>query len=131
MLVGLPVVALPKGWEWGRGMLTMSGYRLIGYDNGGWQAGTDRDPESRPVDLDRMQGERPDLTDPATLGAIRGLVEELHGDPIHFHFDDISERWEFWVHKTIPGHPRGWKARHFATAPTYAEALIVGLEAAP
>lgn len=102
-------------------MLTMSGYRLIGYDNGGWQAGTDRDPESRPVDLDRMQGERPDLSDPATLGCLLALVREAWGDPeITTNYHAIEVAW--WV-----GAPGVNQSNHG----TEAEALVAALECAP
>ena len=76
-----------RGWPgWARGMLTTTGYRLVGYDNGGWQCGHSSAPE-RPFDLDRLQDQAPDLTDRATLGII--VIHLLEQDALgHFFASD-------------------------------------------
>ena len=77
-------------WEWLRGMLVArpsaltegtERYRLIGYDNGGWQAGVDASPESRPLDLDRLQDCLPDFDDDLTAAGLLVLVRRAWVDP--------------------------------------------------
>lgn len=59
---------LPKHFEWRPGMLTTDNIRITGHDPG--------------CVLDVL-GWRPHPTDPATLGALLGLVRERHGEETH------------------------------------------------
>lgn len=72
--------------------------------------------------------DRPDLSDPATLGCLLALVREAWGDecacvlPVDYGPGDIM-----WVCQLTAGG-RSLTARHWATE---AEALVAALEAAP
>jgi hypothetical protein len=70
--------------------------------------------------LDEMttdwEGERPDLTDPATLGCLLALVREALGIP--YLCTSVSPEGRWWVDG-------------YSLHDTEAEALVVALEAAP
>jgi len=120
-------IACPH-WDWIRGMRTLSGYRLIGYDNGGWQAGIDKSPESRPMDLDRMQDEFPDLADPCTLGGLLSLVRSAWGDGATTRRKVRRSGVSWWAIYYNQDEGRTYSTREYASE---AEALVVALEAAP
>lgn len=74
-------VACP-GWRWLAGMRLTSGLRIDGPDHEGRPVRyeTHRDFDGRPVGVDvysaRADGYLPDLTDPATIGALLALYDE-------------------------------------------------------
>ena len=124
-----------KGWRWMPGMLAQPGtgrthYRLIRYENAGWQCAPDATPEERPHCLGRLEYELPDLTDPATLGCLLRLVREAWGDPgAYTHRVDGSYApapvGSWWCHCVTDSDVGGFNAA------TEAEALVAALEAAP
>jgi hypothetical protein len=68
----------------------------------------------------------PDLTDPATVGALLALVREAWGDPcICTAVDNTGAGW--WVDGWTAARPQVPSDLH----PTEAEALVAALEAAP
>ncbi len=62
----------------------------------------------------------PDLSDPATLGALLALVREAWGDP-WIRVEPMSREW-----RTLHSRPAP-----FSAGPTEAAALVAALEAAP
>jgi len=104
-----------KGWRWMPGMLTATGYRVCdSYRT--W-------PHLQRGDTLRSGLHFPDLTDPATLGALLSLVREAWDDPAAY---------------AVPngGGDGGWHvcdehagARYvYGRGDTEAEALVVALE---
>lgn len=108
------------GWEWLRGMRVRTEpgqecYRLIGYDNGGWQAGVDASPEARPLDLDRLQDCLPDFDDDLTAMGLLVLVRRAYGRRV--------------VCEPLPSDAIGWLCEGCYGA-SEAEALVGALEGA-
>jgi len=114
-----------KHWRWMPGMLATDGARLYrAQDDGtaldigdtiverGWGFG--------------LANMFPDLTDPATLGALLALVREAWEDPcICTAVDNTGAGW--WVDGWTAARPQVPSDLH----PTEAAALVAALEAAP
>ena len=84
----------------------------------------------QPVGLHKRS--RPDWTDPATLGALLGLVRERYGDPsLHLYCVDESRppRWN-WGDDGLAAPISDFPAVEWGAFATEAEALIAALEAA-
>ncbi len=118
-------------WEWLRGMLVRTGqerYRLIGYDNGGWQAGVDASPESRPLDFDRLQDCLPDFDDDLTAMGLLVLVRRAWGNPhlsvSYETWSDGESGWSVYCDYDVPG-------LEYKLVASELEALVAALEGAP
>jgi len=100
-----------RGWRWMPGMILTSGLRLR--------------YEAHAFSPDEI----PDLTDPATLGCLLALVREAMGD------QHICVCWDFvnelWVCEGKFEYNGKKYLGLIKEAQTYAEALVVTLEAAP
>jgi hypothetical protein len=72
-------------------------------------------------DTEDLQGELPDLNDPATVGCLLALVREAWGDPRAYVRAGYGWEWitDYCVEELPPG------------GETEAEALVAALEAAP
>lgn len=124
-------VACPR-WRWLPGMLTTTGYLITVADPSG-AAGVQADdwwPKARGLEqwsglAPWARGEiLPDLTDPATVGALLALVREAWGCP-HLSVVGTSEDWRI----DAAGGPVGIRDLH--SYPSEAAALVAALEAAP
>ena len=125
-----------KGWRWMPGMLAKTVWaqaRVLGgegdrpvlaaihhYGNGFML----HHPNNLPCDSFPQANTAypflPDLTDPATMGALLSLVREAWGDP-WIRVEPMSQEW-----RTLHSRPAP-----FCAGPTEAEALVAALEAAP
>ena len=124
-----------KHWRWLPGMLikTVGGPtdRIAGIDSTYIHAWAESQQTENPrgmwirYRLDRMNKHGvPDLSDPATVGALLALVREAWGDPC-LHVGLLPARWGVWTSQNRPLHECVGKAL------TEAEALVAALEAAP
>lgn len=112
-------------WCWMPGMRTINGRRLAVVFGKSRTASVLCDlRDDANSDTEELQGELPDLTDPATLGCLLALVRVAYADPYasvwysadHNHSGD---RWSYYS-----------KAFTFSGHATEAEALVVALESA-
>lgn len=114
-----------KDWRWMPGMRHgTSGSRMLctGDDlDGPWQAWSDEDYDACACKLrpDQTANDLPDLTDPATLGALLALVREAWGMPRLVAIPQPDGEWSVWGLTSIAG------------GETEAAALVAALEAAP
>lgn len=124
-----------RHWRWAPGMLikTVGGPtdRIAGIDSTYIHAWAESQQTENPrgmwirYRLDRMDKHGvPDLSDPATVGALLALVREAWGDPC-LHVGLLPARWGVWTSQNMPLHECVGKAL------TEAEALVAALEAAP
>ena len=128
-----------KGWRWLPGMLiqTVGGPtdRIAGIDSTFIHAWAESQQTENPrgmwirYRLDRMNKHGvPDLTDPATVGALLALVREAWGDP--YMTVDYWRGPRIWTCKSDEVHSMG-ACRRAPKGGTEAEALVAALEAAP
>jgi hypothetical protein len=114
-------------WRWLPGMLDEDGNRWLQRPTYGWKGlvcTADGRVETRV--LDEADPLLPDLSDPATIGCLRSLVDQAWGDTVN-------------VYREAGGHWRAAMADCRGVADgalsfyayTEAEALVLALEAAP
>ena len=119
------LVASPH-WRWMVGMRDQNGYVFVGHsgDIGWWALGGDC------IDTE-WTDERPDLSNPATIGCLLTLVREAWGDPTICvqHRGGVSASVDAWL-VTTKSTPEHYGKGHFSGA-TESEALITALLAAP
>ena len=130
--LGRRVVAC-KGWQWMPGMRTINGRRLavvFGLSRTASVLCDLRDDANS--DTEELQGELPDLADPATLGCLLALVRESEGCAVITSPDyDEDETGCQGLNVT------GWRAIEtvrwmpVGEGATEAEALVAALEGAP
>ena len=117
-------------WQWMPGMRTINGRRIAVVFGESRTASVLCDlRDDANSDTEDLQGELPDLADPATLGCLLALVREEWRNP------------HIWVESSTFGRRAGafigWAAPEYQPAlpdivrATEAEALIVALESAP
>ena len=120
-----------KHWRWLPGMRCTDGSRMLrtGHDlSGSWQAWSDEHYDACACKLrpEETRDDLPDLSDPATLGALLALVREAWGDPcICTAVDNTGAGW--WVDGWTAARPQVPSDLHS----TEAAALVAALEAAP
>jgi hypothetical protein len=120
--LGLRAVAC-KHWQWMGGTL-----RLVPAPHSGATGYSIRVPQHGYVGV---EGEYPDLTDPATLGCLLALVRRAWNDPTispacyGSPFDADAVVWD------VKGHWPGASVKLDVTAESEAEALVAALEGAP
>jgi hypothetical protein len=128
-----------KGWRWLPGMLAkhpnFRGFRVshVGLTGmrgachyAAWFGDVELDVVALP--LPTSSDVLPDLTDPATLGALLALVAQEHGvslDDVHL-VRTTGRVWSVWVFR-----PDESSYRVSTHEPSRAEALVAALEAAP
>lgn len=123
-------------WQWMPGMRTINGRRLAVVFGKSRTAAVLCDlRDDANSDTEELQGELPDLTDPATLGCLLALVREAYRDP--------SKLWNGYVEVQRDHQSLFFvvQFRHdasgalvedaLATGGTEAEALVAALEGAP
>ena len=122
-----------KGWQWMPGMRTINGRRLavvFGLSRTASVLCDLRDDANS--DTEELQGELPDLADPATMGCLLALVRESEGCAVitspDYDEDEVGcQGWNIigWrAVETVRWLPVGEGA-------TEAEALVAALEGAP
>ena len=116
-----------KGWQWMPGMRTISGRRLAVVFGASRTAAVLCDlRDDANSDTEELQGELPDLTDPATLGCLLALVREAWGDS-EMHMTLGAKGW-VW----LTGESRVYDVvMPINAGATEAEALVYALEGAP
>ena len=123
-------------WQWMPGMRTINGRRLAVVFGKSRTAAVLCDlRDDANSDTEEVQGELPDLTDPATLGCLLALVREAYRDPSKlwngyvevqrdhqslFFVVQFKHNADGFLHKDYQGPGR-----------TEAEALVAALEGAP
>ena len=123
-------------WQWMPGMRTINGRRLAVVFGKSRTAAVLCDlRDDANSDTEELQGELPDLTDPATLGCLLALVREAYRDPSKlwngyvevqrdhqslFFVVQFKHNADGFLHKDYQGPGR-----------TEAEALVAALEGAP
>ena len=125
-----------KGWQWMPGMRTINGRRLavvFGLSRTASVLCDLRDDANS--DTEELQGELPDLADPATLGCLLALVREAYRDAsklwdghVEVHRD---HRILFFVVSFRHDASGALVEDTLATGGTEAEALVAALESAP
>lgn len=111
-----------KHWRWMPGM-SIDGMVVVDADESGLDV-------ARKGIVQEWPGEHayPDLTDPATRGALLALVREAWGDP--YMTTDYWRGPRVWTCKSDEVHSMG-ACRRAPKGPTEAAALVAALEAAP
>jgi hypothetical protein len=114
-------------WQWMPGMRTISGRRLAVVFGESRTAAVLCDlRDDANSDTEELQGELPDLTDPATLGCLLALVREAWGDS-EMHMTLGAKGW-VW----LTGESRVYDVvMPINAGATEAEALVAAMEAAP
>jgi len=125
--VGLAKRALAcRGWRWMPGMRTINGRRLAVVFGASRTAAVLCDlRDDANSDTEELQGELPDLNDPATVGCLLALVREAWGMPTGITVTYSSDEGLWGVSWSGATHG-GWCGR----GETEAEALVAALEAA-
>jgi hypothetical protein len=116
-----------KGWQWMPGMRTINGRRLAVVFGASCTAAVLCDlRDDANSDTEELQGELPDLTDPATLGCLLALAREVWGDS-EMHMVLGAKGW-VW----LTGESRVYDVvMPINAGATEAEALVAALEDAP
>jgi len=109
-----------KGWRWVPGMLSAKGLRVIRRDSDGYVVGYYQDLS---YIAECVPGTLPDLTDPATLGCLLGLIRKAWKDP-QVHVVKLAYGFMGW---------QAWNADRDIAAKcgSEVEALVAALEVAP
>ena len=125
-----------RGWQWMPGMRNINGRRLavvFGLSRTASVLCDLRDDANS--DTEELQGELPDLADPATLGCLLALVREAYRDAsklwdghVEVHRD---HRILFFVVSFRHDASGALVEDTLATGGTEAEALVAALESAP
>jgi hypothetical protein len=116
-----------RGWRWMPGMRTINGRRLAVVFGASRTAAVLCDlRDDANSDTEELQGELPDLSDPATIGCLLALVREAWGMPTGITVTYSSDEGLWGVSWSGATHG-GWCGR----GKTEAEALVAALEAAP
>ena len=116
-----------KRWRWMPGMLTEKGLRVIQRDRDGYVVWYYQD---KWYIAELVPGTRPDLTDPATLGCLLGLVREAWG-PTASVSVNLSGFWAVGGATVLKGKGKGSSINLGIWKNSELEALVAALEVAP
>ena len=112
-----------KGFRWMPGMLTVTGYRLVRPQHGMWRI-TQHAPENHLDCVDVADHNFvPDLTDPATLGAVESLL------PPQWYVVGSPDGWRIDCY-LVPSGVSSTTVGDLHSYETRADLLIAALEAA-